>query len=322
MRKKPTITTAAKAAAAASALVFASSCAAQPGGGAGGGDSVRMAINGWVGYKASAAVLTYLLENELDVKVEQRQIDEQPSWQGMNDGDIDVIVENWGHEDLMKQYGPEGNDTVVDGGPNGNKGTLGWYVPKYLLEEYPDINTYQGVKKNAEIFKTAESGDKGEFLAGDPGFVTQDQGMINHFDMDLKIVYAGSEAAQITTMRKKYDNKEPFLAYFYEPQWLHNELDLEHVEFPEYEEGCADDEDDVSCGYPDYDLNKIFRKGFVEENSEAYQLLKNWKWTNDDQNQVAEMIAQQEMDREEAAQKWVEENKDVWESWIPESAKS
>ncbi|WP_017556364.1 glycine betaine ABC transporter substrate-binding protein [Nocardiopsis baichengensis] len=310
-----------KGVAAASAVAMLSACGGATSGDVSGSDeTVNIAVNGWVGYEASAAVLAHLLEEEAGVKVEQKKLDEQPSWQGLNDGDLDVIVENWGHEDLMEQYGPDGNDTVVDGGPNGNIGTLGWYVPEYLVDDKPELATWEGIKDNTDLFQTPESGDKGEFLAADPAFVTQDQGMINHFEMDLEIVHAGSEAAQITEMQERYEEEEPFLAYFYDPQWLHNELDLVHVEFPEYEDGCAEDEDDVSCGYPEYDLNKIFRKDFAEEGSVAYQLLDNWKWTNEDQNAVAKMIADEGMDPEEAAEKWVTDNGDVWKEWIPADA--
>ncbi|WP_040725833.1 ABC transporter substrate-binding protein [Nocardiopsis chromatogenes] len=310
-----------KGAAAVSAMAVLSACGGATSQDVAGDDeTVRIAVNGWVGYEASAAVLSYLLEEEMGVKVDQQKIDEQPSWQGLNDGDLDVILENWGHEDLMEQYGPDGNGTVVDGGPNGNTGTLGWYVPKYLVDEKPELATWEGIRDNTDLFTTPESGDKGEFLAADPAFVTQDQGMINHFDMDLKIVHAGSEAAQITEMQGRYEKEEPFLAYFYDPQWLQSEIDLVHVEFPEYEEGCADDEEDVSCGYPQYDLNKIFSKEFADAGSPAYELLKNWEWTNEDQNEVAKMIADDGMDPEEAAEKWVTDNGDVWQDWIPADA--
>ncbi|MDS1270071.1 ABC transporter substrate-binding protein [Lipingzhangella sp. LS1_29] len=280
--------------------------------------TVRIALNGWVGYEASAEVLAHLLEEELDYEVQLMRLDEQPSWQALDQGVLDVIVENWGHEDLLELYGPDGNGTVIDGGPNGNEGKIGWYMPEYLVEEYPGINTLEGLHEHAEVFQTAETGDAGEFLAGDPGFVTQDQGMINAFDLDYEIVYAGSEAAQITEVRNRYANEEPVLFYFYEPQWLFNELDLVRVELPEYEEGCADDPEYVPCDYPVYDLNKIFRVGFAVDGGPAYQLVDNWTWTNADQNEVAGMIADEGMDPAEAAEEWANDNPDVWQEWIPD----
>ncbi len=280
-------------------------------------NTVRIALNGWVGYEASAAVLQHLLQEELGYQVQLMQIDEQPSWQALDQGALDVILENWGHEDLMETYGPEGLGTVVDGGPNGNVGHIGWYMPAYLLEDHPDITTVEGLRANADLFHTQESGDQGEFLAGAPGFVTSDQGMINHFDLPFEIVYAGSEAAQLTEVRQRYEDREPVVFYAQEPGWIQRDLDLVRVEFPEWTEGCDDDPDDVSCDYPRTDLNKIFRSGFVEEAGPAYELLDNWEWDNDDQNEVAQLIADEGLDREEAAAQWVEENPDVWRAWLP-----
>lgn len=283
-------------------------------------NTVRIALNGWVGYEASAVVLEYLLEEELGYQVTLVQIDEQPSWQALDQGALDVILENWGHEDLMELYGPEGNGTVVDGGPNGNIGQIGWYMPAYMVERYPDITTVDGLREHAEVFRTPESGDRGEFLSGAPGFLTQDQGMINHFDLDFTIVYAGSEAAEVTEVRNRYAKGEPVLFYFNEPHWLFTELDLVRVEFPEATPGCAADLSDVGCDYPRQELNKIYRAGFAEEGGPAFELIDAWQWTNEDQNAVARLLAYEGLDREEAAARWIEENPEVWRPWIPETS--
>lgn len=247
------------------------------------------------------------------------RVEEQPSWQALDQGELDVILENWGHEDLMELYGPQGNGTVVEGGSTGNEGEIGWYMPAYLAEENPDLLNYEGLRENTDLFRTAETGDSGEFLAGAPGFVSQDQGMINAFDMDLEIVYAGTEAAQITEVQKRYANQEPVLFYSNSPHWLHEQLDLVKVDFPDHYEGCDADLEYIDCGYPIYDLNKIFRSGFVDDDNAAYQFLANWEWTNSDQNQVAGMIADEGMDPTDAAQAWVDENPEIWKPWLPES---
>lgn len=300
------------------ALVMVSSCAVRTDQITRDSNTVRIAVNNWVGYEASAEVLAHILREEMNYEVQLVRVDEQPSWQALDQGVLDVIVENWGHDDLLELYGPEGNGTAVDGGPNGNEGVIGWYVPAYLAEEYPEITTMEGLRENTDLFQTAQTGDQGEFLAGAPGFVSQDQGMINAFDLDLEMVYAGSEAAQITEVRRRYANEEPVLFYFFDPQWFQEEVDLVKVDFPEYYDGCDDDLEFVDCDYPAYDLNKIFRAGFVEEGDHAYQFLDNWTWTNSDQNAVAQLIADEELSPPEAAEIWAGENRDVWEEWLPE----
>ncbi|PSK99490.1 glycine betaine/proline transport system substrate-binding protein [Murinocardiopsis flavida] len=322
MRDRSTLTRSlpAKAAVVVLAVLMTASCAVRTTSMLRDPDTVRIALNGWVGYEADAAVIEHLLEHELDYQVQIMQIDEQPAWQALDQGAVDVILENWGHEDLMETYGPNGNDTVVDGGPNGNIGHIGWYMPRYLTEEYPGIDTPEGLKEHADVFRTDESGDKGQFLAGAPGFVTSDQGMIDHYGLPLSIVYAGSEAAQLTAVRDAYEDEQPILFYSQEPSWIMEDLDLVRVKFPEWTEGCDADPADVSCDYPKYDLNKIYRKGFATEDSAAFRLIDAWKWRNTDQNVVAGLIARDGLEREDAAAKWAADNKDVWRPWIPEDA--
>ncbi|MBB6174079.1 glycine betaine/proline transport system substrate-binding protein [Nocardiopsis mwathae] len=314
---------AAKIAAASAATLFASACGAATDT-EDGSDTVRIALNGWDGYRASAAVVSHLLETELGYETELLEVDEQTAWQELASDDADVILENWGHEDLMELYGDAENQLVVDGGPTGNKGTLGWYMPQYVVDEYPGIDTVAGLKEHTEVFTpggAAASGDTtGRLLGSDPTFVTQDQGMINHFDLDLEIEYVGSEEDQIAKVRKLYADEKPVLFYFYEPQWAFEELDLVKVKFPEYVSMCEIDPEDIGCDYPAYKLNKVFRKGFADENSPAYRLLDNWEWTNDDQNEVAKMIAEDGLSPEDAAAAWIEENPDTWKPWLPADA--
>ena len=44
---------------------------------------------------------------------------------------------------------------------------------------------------------------------------------------------------------------------------------------------------------------------------------KNFSWTNDDQNMVADYIANKGMSPAEAAQKWIDENEATWKAWMP-----
>ena len=45
-------------------------------------------------------------------------------------------------------------------------------------------------------------------------------------------------------------------------------------------------------------------------------LIKNFEWTNEDQNTVSTYIAQDGMDPDEAAQKWVDDNQDKVDAWL------
>ncbi|MEV1079965.1 ABC transporter substrate-binding protein [Streptomyces sp. NPDC050211] len=287
-------------------------------GGSGSSDkcgTFNLAVNPWVGYEANAAVLAHVAEKDLGCKVTKKDLKEEIAWQGFGTGEVDAVVENWGHDDLKKKYITD-QKTAVDAGPTGNEGLIGWYVPPWLAEEHPDILDWNNLNKYAAKFKTSESGGKGQLLDGDPSFVTNDEALVKNLKLDYKVVYAGSETALIQAFRKAEKNKEWVIGYFYEPQWFMSEVPLKKIKLPEYKAGCDADAEKVDCDYPVYKLDKIVASKFAESGSPAYDLVKNFTWTNDDQNVVAKYIAVDKMTPEAAAEKWVEANRDKVDAWI------
>jgi glycine betaine/proline transport system substrate-binding protein len=276
---------------------------------------LNMAINPWVGYEASAHVVGYVAKSKLGCEVEYKNVKEEVAWQGMGNGEVDVVIENWGHPDLVQKYITD-QKTAQDAGVNGNVGVIGWYVPPWMAQQYPDITDWNNLNKYADLFKTTESGGQGQLLDGDPSFVTNDEALVKNLNLNYKVVYAGSEAALIQAFRQAEANKKPLLGYFYEPQWFMSEVPLVKVNLPPYTEGCDADPAKIACDYPKYDLNKIVAAKFVEANSPAYKLVKAFQWTNDDQNVVAKSIAEDKMDPEQAAQKWVDANPDKVNAWL------
>lgn len=276
---------------------------------------VNIAVNPWSGYAADAAVVGYLLKTELGCQVVATQLSETTSWAGLSDGSVDVILENWGHDDLKRKY-IDGQKVAVEMGLTGNKGIIGWYVPPWMAEEYPDITDWTKLNDRVELFRTAKSGDKGQFLAGDPSFVTNDTALITNLKLDYTMVYAGSEDKLIAAFRQAQKNKTPLLGYFYEPQWLLTDVKLVHVPLPRYTPGCDSVPDKIACDYQPYDLDKIGRKAFVDSGSPAAGFIRNWTWTNADQNEVARDMTQNHLSAEDAAKKWAEAHRTTWETWL------
>ncbi|MEU7873397.1 ABC transporter substrate-binding protein [Dactylosporangium sp. NPDC049140] len=277
--------------------------------------TVNLAMNAWVGYTANGAVLGQVLKDRLGCTVVEKNIDEQVSWQGFGTGEVDVIMENWGHEDLAKKYITE-QKVAVDFGPTKNTGYIGWYVPPWLAKQYPDITKWENLNKYAELFKTSESGGKGQILDGDPSFVTNDAALVTNLKLNYKVVYAGSETALIQAFRQAEAQKKPVIGYFYEPQWFFSELKLVRVELPPYTAGCDADPQKVACGYPPYTLNKVVSKKFADSGSPAVAVVKNFNWTNDDQNLVAQDISVNNLTPQAAAKKWIDANPDKVKAWL------
>ncbi|WP_432037354.1 glycine betaine ABC transporter substrate-binding protein [Streptomyces cucumeris] len=282
----------------------------------GGDKAVTLTVPSWVGAEANVAVAKYILEKELGYKVHTKQMGEVLAWDALSKGDIDGILEDWGHPKQEKQY-LNGKKTVVKGGDLGVTGHIGWYVPKYFADKHPDVTDWKNLNKYAKDFKTSESGGKGQLLEGSPDYVTNDDAIIKNLKLDLKTVYAGNESSQITQIKQNVKNKAPFLTYWWTPQWLNNQVDMVEVKLPEYKTGCDADPKKITCAYPKTPLQKYFNADFAKNGGKAAKFLKNFKWTTEQQNEVAGMIAGDKMSADAAAKKWVDENKPTWEKWLP-----
>ena len=278
---------------------------------------LNMAVNPWTGYEASAYVVGTVAEQELGCTVNYKELKEDVSWQGFGTGEVDVVIEDWGHPDLEKKFFAEAGDgSATDFGPQGNVGIIGWYVPPWLAEEHPDILEYENLNKYASEFETSESGGAGQFLGADPSYVQFDEAIVENLDLDFKVVFSGSEAASIEAFRKAEENKEYMIGYFYEPQYFMAEVPLKKVALPEYTDGCQDDPATVACDYPETELKKIVGTEWSEGGTPDVALVQNFTWTNEDQNVVAGYIAADGMTPAEAAAQWVEENPEKVDAWL------
>jgi glycine betaine/proline transport system substrate-binding protein len=275
----------------------------------------------WAGSTANTYIAKAVLEDKLGCDVEITKIAEIPVFQAMADGKVDAVLEDWQHTDEYKKYIDEAG-TVVQGGPLGVEGHIGWYIPKYLMDEHPEFSTWEGLKGEESLFKTAESGSQGMFLGGDPSYVQKDKELIEALGLDLKHVTAGAEPAQVARWTQLYKQKKPVLFYWYTPQYLNQEYDLAEVKLPERTGNCKDDAkaggdvEQYKCAYDVTIINKLFSKDFAESGSPAYDMLKNMKLTNEDQELVAKAIAGDKEDPEKAGKDWVAENPDKVDAWL------
>ena len=286
--------------------------------------TIKLAENPWTGSSVNVHVAKILLEQELGYTVELVTIDENAQWAALANGDLSATLEVWpsGHAENVAQY-IEDQQVVENLGPLGVVGKINWYVPSYLVQQNPELATWEGLQKpeNAALFKTAETGEAGQFLAGDPSWVQYDSDIIKNLGMNLQVVQSGSEQSVLAAVDSAYSRQEPVLFYFWTPHSIHAKYDLTPVALPDYSEECYAQAESggVACDYPQDELFKAAWSGLKDAAPEAYTLLKNMQYTNDDQ---IGMIAATELEGQEpsaAAQAWVDANEATWRAWLPAS---
>src|SRR5436305_3130167 len=178
--------------------------------------TVTLNEQAWAGSTANTYVAKAVLE-QIGCKVKITQITEIPVYQAMANGKTDAVLEDWQHVDQYKQYITK-QHTVVMGGPNGVTGHIGWYIPTYLMQQYPQFKTWKGLKGKESIFKSPESGSQGMFLGGDPSYVQKDQQLIKALGLNFKFVSVGAEPAQVARWTQLYKQQKPVIFYWYTPQ--------------------------------------------------------------------------------------------------------
>jgi glycine betaine/proline transport system substrate-binding protein len=287
------------------------------------GKPIKIAENPWAGSQVDARIAKVVLESKLNTATTVVAIDENATWPGLDAGDLDAVLEVWpsGHAPDRKTYIDE-KKTVEDVGLLGPTGKIGWYVPKFVLDEHPEVATWEGFKdpKIAKLFATAQTGSKGQFLMGDSSYVSYDEEIIKNLNLPLKFVVAGSETAEITAIEQAVADKKPLLLQFWTPHWLHSVVPLTEVKLPALTDACkasaGTKDGKYACDYPPDPLYKAASVKLKDKNAAAYNFLKKFTLTTEQQNLVGSWILKDKMDPDAAAKKWVDANPDVVKGWV------
>ena len=268
--------------------------------------TIELIANPWNGSAANIAVAAQLLEH-IGYDVEVTDLDENAQWSAINTGELHASLEVWpsGHAQNRTDFidNPDGN--VVDAGLLGPIGKIGWWMPAYMVEQYPALATAEGFQdpELAGLFATAETGDLGQILHGDPSWVTFEQDIIDDLGLNLEIVYAGSEEALLAAFDGAFARDEPVLSYFWTPHSAFNTFDLVELELPpEY--------------YGSEDLFKIVWAGLEEGAPAAWTLLHNFNYATADQVTMLAAIEGEGMSVEDAAAAWIAANEATWSAWL------
>jgi glycine betaine/proline transport system substrate-binding protein len=287
-----------------------------------GGKTIRIAVNPWTGSAVNANVAKVLLERELGYTVELVEIDENSQFPEIASGGLDASLEIWpsGHAADINRYiegrrgGPLRDGGIVDAGELGLIGNIGWWIPTYLVEERPELARWQGLKGNEDLVG-------GEFVAGDPTFVSYDEEIIDSLGLDLNLVNTGSEQGLIDALDEAFSAERPILTYFYTPHWVHRKYDLTEVQLPAYDEECEEaarerDGEGYDCDYANDVLFKAVWLGLEDKAPEAFRFIKNFNYTTNDQQEIAFQVDSEGVPVQTAAEQWVDDNPNIWRAWV------
>jgi len=280
----------------------------------------------WTGGVVTCRVVEYILENELGYKIKTVTMPSGPGvFEGTRSGDLDFACESWpsynpAGDKYIKQFGGDGSVAYL--GETGIVGVSGYFVPRYVIEgdpergipaSAPDLKSYKDLNKYKDLFKSLESGDRGN-LIGCPvaAWLCEDQKRLDMLGVDFHAQALGSETAHWAEIRAKYKRGEPFVAYAWAPHWIHAELDLVEIELPPYDEAkwpATNWAQDVTHFHGNPSM--------LTKHPDAVAVMQKMNLTNDMQAGMIYQIDVKKRDVDEVVNEWMQANEAVWRKWLP-----
>lgn len=286
-------------------------------------DPIVIPIHNWNSQIVMSHVVGQMFES-MGANVEYVSTDSQAVYESVRLGDVALEMEVW-----EGAFGAAFEEALAKGGLHdaGNHDAVtreDWWYPEYVAELCPGLPDWEALNACAQMFATPETGDAGRFLGGPVDWLKHDQERVDALGMDFKVVNAGSASALWAELAAAEKRGEPIVLFNWTPNYIEAVYPGAFIEFPEHQPGCADDPSlgpnpdlPYDCANPPNGyMKKAAWDGMQEKWPDAYETLTKISFTNPQIAEMARLVDVEEMEPEEAAAYWLEENEDVWQPWI------
>lgn len=217
-------------------------------------------------------------------------------------------------------------NSLIEGGEEG------FWVPTYLVEQYPEIATIEGVIKHAALFKHPEDNELHAFYTCPAGWTCQITaghlfdalGLESH---NFEQVDPGSGAALAALLAKAYEREQPWFGYYWSPTPVLGKYDMVMVDFgtgadvDEYRD-CTTQPDCESpkvTMYPPSPVHTVTTDDFAQREPQAFEYLATRGYSNQQMSEMLAWMEDEQADAEDAMYYFLETYPETWKSWVSAS---
>jgi len=255
------------------------------------GEPIQLVHLHWDTEAASSNVLALVLE-EAGFNVNLVPVDGPVMFESIAEGRSDIMTSAWlpnTHEALYE----ENEDALVNLGVNLPGAETSLVVPSYM-----DVGSIDELDDQADQ----------TIIAIEPGagMTELTEEVINTYDnLDGWELNASSTGAMLGLLGDAVQNQEEIVVVGWSPHWKFQEYDLRMLEDPQ----------EVYGG--DENIYSMTRAGFADDYPEAAQIVDNFYWEVEDMDTVTYAM-ENGLDDRTAAQNWIDNNRDMVDSWLEE----
>ena len=285
-------------------------------------DPIIIPIHNWSSQIVMSHVVGQIFES-MGNYVEFVTTDSQAVYESVRLGDVTLELEVWEGAFGASFDAAVEKGGIHDAGAHNAVTREDWWYPAWTKDSCPGLPSWEALNACAELFATPETGTKGRFLGGPVDWLKHDQERVDALGMNFTVVNAGSAAALWAEIGAAEKNRTPIVVFNWTPNFAEAVWPGEFVEFPAWVEGCNEDASvgpnpnaTYDCGNPSTGYLKIAAwDGMKEKWPHAYQTLTQISFTNPQIAEMAKLVDVDEMEPEDAAVAWLEENAGVWSAW-------
>lgn len=285
--------------------------------------SIRIPLHNWSSQLVGAEVVGGILE-AAGYPVEYVPSDSQAVYQAMCDGDIDLVHEVWEGAFGVAFQEQVDKGCVLDWAAHDAVTREEWWYPSYVEEQCPGLPDWQALNDCADLFATAETGDKGRFLGGPEDWLKGDLERVEGLGMNFEVVNATDAAMLWAELDAASQEQAPIVLFNWTPNFVEAVYEGRFIEFPAFEEACKTDPEwginqelTHDCGNPAHGYLKTgVSSKFPGNWPGAALIVKRMDFTN---AMLAEMAAEVDVRGKTpavAAEDWLRANEALWRSWI------
>lgn len=286
-------------------------------------DPIIIPIHNWSSQIVMSHAVGQVYEG-MGLNVEFVTTDSQAVYESVRLGDVTLELEVWEGAFGASYRAALAKGGMVDAGEHDAVTREDWWYPSWTADACPGLPSWEALNDCAELFATPESGGKGMYLDGPVDWLKHGKERVDALGMDFVVVNAGSAAALWAHIGAAEADKTPIVVFNWTPNFAEAVWPGAFVEFPEWVDGCDKDPSVgpnpdalYDCGNPATGyLRKVAHHDMTNKWPSAYCVLSNINFNNAQIAEMAKFVDTDEMEPEDAAERWLEENEGVWQPWV------
>jgi len=295
---------------------------------------VSIAEMNWNSAAIAAQVDKLILEAGYGCDVELVAGDTIPTVRTMiNQGTPDIAPELWVNSvnaELNEAYASgklvQGAEILADGAVEG------WWIPKYVADEHPNLRTIADALAKPELFAENSESRQGVVHSCPPDWSCSitTQNLFRATGAESKgfsLKPAGSAEEFNAGLSRALNEKRGWLGYYWAPTAILGEHPMVKLSFGvpfdqlEWDEctsraGCANPKIN---SYPVSQAFTIISKGLSDRAPDVTDYLRNRKWGNATISSLMAWQAENNASNRDAALHFLRQNLDIWTRWVPVS---